>query len=518
VGKDNGRILMGLSAPLFYFFLFLILPVSFLVAKFSVADILHIAIEYKRVIMYNIIQAFLSASLATSIGVLISYYLARRSINGILRNLIHVAAKISFVVPGVSMAIGFYLLLGRNGLINRFLGLFGYRVDILYTFLAVILGHAFYNTPVAVYIVGSVWERFDGDLIDASYVDGCKDFQTFFKVELPLLSPSIIASFLLSFIYSFTSFAVVLTIGGPKYSTLEVIIYMYLKNLLNFKVALSLTFVQLFIIASAAIVSSYLLKGEVPSGIPKRKKATLANYITMLFLLSFVFLPLALSFISGFLIKSTNKNVYDLVKMGEYFIGVPFLDVVLHSLVIAAAAAFISTAVGFITARMSSKGYKILQILPFVPTAFSTVTLAFGYLMISLKFGIPSVYLLPFLHSLLALPLTHGIVESGWRNVNKSIEEAAMMDGASFWVMLFKIHLPILRNFLIRAFTLSMAVSLSDLSGVLVLSDESVFTFSKAIYRLMSSRHLPEAKIFNTVLLLIIMLIYYLGELKTKSD
>jgi len=518
VGKDNDRVLMGLFAPLFYFFLFLILPISFLVAKFSIADVFQVAFEYKKLIVYNIFQAILSASLATFIGVLISYYLSRKNIRGVLRNLIHVTAKISFVVPGVSMAIGFYLLLGRNGLINEFLGLFGLHVDILYTFLAVILGHAFYNIPVSVYVVGSVWERLDGNLIEASYVDGCRDLQTFFKVELPLLLPSIISSFLLAFIYSFTSFAVVLIIGGPKYSTLEVVIYMYLKNLLNFKVALALTFVQLFIIASAATVSSYLMKGNVPFGEPKRKKASAFDYTILFFLISFVLLPLALSLISGFLNKGANKSVHELIEMGLNFIGVPFWKIITTSLSIAALAAFISTAVGTITSRMSSKGYRILRLFPFIPTAFSTVTLAFGYLMISLKFNISSAYLLPFLHSLLSIPLVHGIIEMGWRNVDRSIEEAAMMDGSGFWTMLFKIHLPLLKSFLIRAFTFSMAISLSDLSGVLVLSNESIFTLSKVIYRLMSSRHVPEAKVFNTMLLLIVMFIYYIGEMKTQNE
>ncbi|MCD6450207.1 MAG: iron ABC transporter permease [Thermotogaceae bacterium] len=518
MGKDNGRVLMGLFAPLLYFFLFLILPISFLVAKFSVADVFYVAHEYKKLISYNISQALLSATLATSIGALISYYLARKNIKGILRNLIHVMAKISFVVPGVSMAIGFYLLFGRKGFINDILGLFGLHIDILYTFLAVILGHAFYNIPVSVYIVGSVWERFDGNLIEASYVDGCRDFQTFLKVELPILTPSIVASFLLSFIYSFTSFAVVLIIGGPKYSTLEVVIYMYLKNLLNFKVALSLTFLQLFIIATAAAISSYLLKGKIPFGVPKLKKVTFFDYIALSMLLSLVFLPLILSIVSGFLTKNPSKSVFDIIKIGMSFLGVSFWKMLLTSLLISIATAFISITIGLITGRMTSKGYKALQIFPFLPTAFSTVTLAFGYLMISLKFNIPSVYLLPFLHSLLSIPLVHGIIEMGWRNVERSIEEAAMMDGASFWDMLFKIYLPLLKNFLIRAFTFSMAISLSDLSGVLILSNESVFTFSKAIYRLMSSRHMPEARILNTIFLLMVMLIYYFGEMKTQND
>jgi len=57
------------------------------------------------------------------------------------------------------------------------------------------------------------------------------------KVTLPLLAPAVAAAALLVFIFDFTSFGVILVLGGPRFATLEVEIYNQTVSLFNLPLA-----------------------------------------------------------------------------------------------------------------------------------------------------------------------------------------------------------------------------------------------------------------------------------------
>jgi thiamine transport system permease protein len=130
------------------------------------------------------------------------------------------------------MAIGFLAIYGRNGLLNSTLALFGFeRLQILYSFGAILLGHVFYNAPIVILILGNALKRIPSDLLEMARMDGAGKLTRFLKVELPLAVPALVNSALLIFSYCFTSFAVVLILGGAQFATLEVSIYMYFRLL-----------------------------------------------------------------------------------------------------------------------------------------------------------------------------------------------------------------------------------------------------------------------------------------------
>src|SRR5262249_4068571 len=60
------------------------------------------------------------------------------------------------------------------------------------------------------------------------------------------------------FLFTFTSFGIILILGGPRYATLETEIYRQTAQLLNLRVAAALTLVQL-----AAVVVLLVLTGRI---------------------------------------------------------------------------------------------------------------------------------------------------------------------------------------------------------------------------------------------------------------
>lgn len=139
------------------------------------------------------------------------------------------------IIPTIASSMIWTQILGKDGLINQGLALIG------------IQGPAWLNTPsTALYglILMGVWgigntiiiylsglQGVGEELYEASSIDGANSFQRFFKITLPMISPTIFFNVVLAVISSFQYFtqAFVMTEGGPLNSTLFYNLYLYTK-------------------------------------------------------------------------------------------------------------------------------------------------------------------------------------------------------------------------------------------------------------------------------------------------
>ena len=142
------------------------------------------------------------------------------------------------MLPTVVVAAGFNAFLGPHGWVN--LGLMdffhfqGPPISFVGTLGAILLAHVFYNTTIVVRLVGNALSHLDPKQEQAARTLGADSWHVFWRVTLPLLRPSILAATLLVFIFDFTSFGVILLLGGPRFSTLEVEIYKQAVQVLIF--------------------------------------------------------------------------------------------------------------------------------------------------------------------------------------------------------------------------------------------------------------------------------------------
>ena len=121
------------------------------------------------------------------------------------------------------------------------------------------MAHIFYNTTIVIRIVGNALARFDPGLEQAARTLGANPLRVFLRVTLPLLRPSILASALLVFIFDFTSFGVILLLGGPGFSTLEVEIYKQAVSFFNMPLAALLSLIQLLCTLAFSILYSRIM-------------------------------------------------------------------------------------------------------------------------------------------------------------------------------------------------------------------------------------------------------------------
>ena len=201
---------------------------------------------HQRVMLFTVKQACFSTLLTLLIGMPGAYLVTKFDFPG--KTLLKALTTVPFVLPPIIVSLGFILLFGNNGMLNaglmRLLHLDAPPLRILYNLRAIVLAHAFYNFPVVVRFVSSVWARVDPNSEDAARSLGASEWQVFRHVTFPMILPGIIASAALTFIFSFMSFAIVLVLGGVKFATVEVTIYTLMTVLLDYKMGSALAILQ----------------------------------------------------------------------------------------------------------------------------------------------------------------------------------------------------------------------------------------------------------------------------------
>lgn len=121
--------------------------------------------------------------------------------------------------------------------------------------LTILLGHALLGTSYAAVVVGSRLKEMDVRLDEAAMDLGCKPRQVFRLITFPLIMPSLISAFLLTFTLSFDDVVLASFLSGPGYSTLPMVIFsrarLGLNPSINAVAAVTIAVVSLTVIISS---------------------------------------------------------------------------------------------------------------------------------------------------------------------------------------------------------------------------------------------------------------------------
>ncbi len=191
----------------------------------------------RHVAWFTVWQAVVSTVLTLLIGIPGAFVLSRYRFRG--RALVRALVTVPFVLPTVVVGAAFSAL-GITGSVG-----------------AILLAHVFFNYAIVVRTVGGLWSHLDPRPEEAAQMLGANRWRTFVGVTLPALRPAIIAAASIVFLFCFTSFGVILVLGGPKYATLETEIYRQTSQLLNLPVAAALAVVQLAAVLAALSIGGW---------------------------------------------------------------------------------------------------------------------------------------------------------------------------------------------------------------------------------------------------------------------
>ncbi|RPJ51113.1 MAG: iron ABC transporter permease, partial [Chloroflexi bacterium] len=422
--------------------------------------------EIWRPLGFTIYQAVLSTLLTLVVGLPAAYVFARFTFRG--KSLLRVLTILPFILPTVVVAASFNALLGPRGWINLLLmNLFQLEtppVQVLNSLAAILLAHVFYNTTIIISVVGTAWEQLDPRLEAAARVLGASPLRTFWEVTLPLLRPALLAALLLVFMFDFTSFGVILLLGGPRFSTIEVEIYIQALQMLNLPLAGLLSAVQLLFTFLLAVAYSRLagqrgvplaprVQGEGMRRVESwRERLAVGAVIVLLVVLLVAPLgALAARSVSrlepnrgerpgGFTPGLTLAYYQELFinRRGSLFY-VPPVTAAWNSIRYAGFTVVISLALGFLAAFSLARPARLNRVLDpllMLPLGASAVTLGLGFI---LTYNRPPLdvrsfpWLIPIAHSLVALPFVVRTLQPALGSIPVSLRQAAGVLGASPW-------------------------------------------------------------------------------------
>ena len=470
------------------------------------------------VLLFTFYQAFLSTLLTMFLGLPAAYLFARFLFPG--KALLRALTAVPFMLPTVVVAAGFNALLGPRGWINLGLmdamGLEIPPVQFVGTLGAILLAHVFYNTTIIIRLVGSALSQLDPRLEAAAHTLGADERRTWWHITLPLLRPSLLAAGLLVFLFDFTSFGVILLLGGPGFTTLEVETYIQALQMLNLPLAGLLSAVQLLCTLAFSVLYTRVVAKTSVQVNPRAEQYNqrrahgwkekifvfgLVFLLIVIFVLPMLALPLrSLSRLEaargqrGQVQYGLTTNYYSelfINRRGSLFY-VPPVRAALNSLGYAGLTVLLSLLMGFPAASALAQPGKLerwLDPLLVLPLGASAVTLGLGFI---ISFNRPplqllsSPWLVPLAHTMVALPFVIRTLQPALASIPERLRDAASSLGASPFRAWLAVDWPIIWRASLAAATFAFTVSLGEFGATALLTRPEYPTIPIAIYRFLS--------------------------------
>ena len=159
------------------------------------------------------------------LGLWVGRWLARTAFTG--KALVEAAVVLPLVLPPT--VLGYYLLvsLGAASPIGAWV-LETFDIRLTFNFLGLLIASIIFNIPFMVQPIQRAFAALPHSLREAAWVSGLSPWRTFWKIELPLAWPGLLAGVALTVAHTLGEFGVVLMVGGSipgETRTLSVAIY-----------------------------------------------------------------------------------------------------------------------------------------------------------------------------------------------------------------------------------------------------------------------------------------------------
>ena len=523
-------LLLSLPAVLLLLLLFLI-PLCFNISSAfqDGAGVLASTFLDRRtysILLFTLKEALLSALFSVLFALPFAAFFSNYRFPG--RSLLITLAQLAFTIPTILVVLGFVIWYGNNGYLNSLLSkLSGEEVTIklLYSFKGIILAHVYLNLPIAFALLTASWVSLPRTQETASYMLGKGRLRTFVKITLPRLKGSAASAFLLIFLYCFSSFSIVMVLGGkPSFSTLEAEIYRRVHINADMQSAAALSLFTLLVTSLLLAITS---PGRKETKTERRERELVkahglslaAAMLLSLVLLLFLLPPMLSIVYRSFFAKngSFSLSAWAGIFNGSFGAMSAAPKAIISSLALALASAAIATWMASSTALSGARrDSRLLPFLTSLPMATGSVTLGLGFLFLSARLpwrsealGYVSVLAS---HTLIALPMASRTLIPAARKIPETLAVASYTLGASAGKTARRVEKPMLKNSRKKAFAFSFALSLGEVNATLMLSSGSLTTLPVLIYKLINNYNYQGAAALGTILLLEALAVFAAGE------
>ena len=493
---------------------------------------------------FTFYQALLSMLLTLVLGLPAAYVFARFDFPG--KKLLRTLTSIPFILPTVVVAASINTLIGPNGWLNlllmRLFSLDTAPIQFVNSLGAILVAHVFYNLSVVIRLVGTAWTQLDNRLVQAARVLGASSRRAFLEISLPLLAPIILSASMLVFMFDFTSFGVVLLLGGPQNATLEVEIYTQAMYFLNLPMSGVLSVIQLAVTFLIMLVYTRLGKKSTTSHPqadtlrrPASKQAKALVAVIVIALVVAQVLPLVSLASRSFTRMEAARGERGEVQTGltldyyrQLFVNqrqsifyVPPATAIRNSVYYGLITVLIATSLGTLASfalNKPAKANRWMDPVMMLPMGTSAVTLGLGFILV---FNKPPIdlrtfpILLPIAHSLVAMPFVIRTMKPAIASIPANIRQAAAVLGASPLRIWREVDLPLISRAVTVSALFSFTISLGEFGATSFLTRPEMPTIPIAIYRYLSqpgAANYGQAMAMATILMLVCALAVLLIE------
>ncbi|MXY45504.1 MAG: iron ABC transporter permease [Chloroflexi bacterium] len=398
-----------------------------------------------------------------------------------------VLAALPLVIPSFVGAFLYISALGPKGLLQSGLEvLFGVeRLPDLYGLVGATAVLTLLSYPYLFLTVRGSIANLDPATEEASRGLGHGAWNTFYRITLPQLRPSIAAGSLLVALYTLSEFGAVALL---RYDTFTFIIYQQYEGSIDRSIAALLSFVLVLMAVVILLTENYTRgrgryysSGGGSARMPAVMKLGRWKWAAMLAMGAVLLLALVLpvSVLTYWLLRGLNA-------------GEPLLllwDATKNSLLVSVAAAIATVAMAIAMAvllvRFPTRLNRVLEPISFTGYALPGVVVALALVFFGARYARPlyqTHYLLIFAYAVLFFPVALGSVRSALLQISPRLEDAARCLGHNPLRVMMRVTLPLMRSGVLMGAALVFLLTMKELPATLILGPLDFKTLATSVW------------------------------------
>jgi len=459
-----------------------------------------------------------------------AWLVARTDLPG--KRLLRMLVLASFATPAFLGAFAWVLLGGPNaGLLNHWyyalLGLKPFEatplVDIFSAW-GIVFVTALYTFPYVFTFVATSLDLIPSELEEASAILGAPAWRTALDITLPLVTPALMAGFLVAFLQSMTLFGPAAILALPASidpMTTQIWSLFQFPPKLGLAAAASLPLLVITVVllrVQSAIMGrrGYSVVGGKSTGqrlirLGPWKVLALAPFAFVI--ACSVLLPYGVLTWTAF-VKNYSAPMAGNFSLDNWrFVFLEFSQTklaLMNTFALGASAAtagtILATTIGYLSLRQLVWGHRSLAFLATAPVAIPGIVLAVGLFLAYthpplVLYGTLTIIFLAYLTK--EMPVGYQQVASALKSVHPELEDASRIFGATRLRALFDITAPLIRNGVIATWMFIFIGSIRELSATILLFTSRTKTISVTMFDLRESNDWGPIAVLSITMLLI---------------